>query len=227
MESLKTLTTYKVIDGFKFGLMLQIAVGPVCFFIFQMAVSNGLISALVGTLGVTIIDGLYIFFAILGIGKLLEKNKNIKNILKYFGSFVLIVFGLYIVLNSSNSHSVSQFNITKSINQTPFLSAILLTLSNPLTIVFWSGVFASKTAEDNMDFKEVTLFGIGSLIATLIFLSLVSVFGCFTKSFVNEHLIMLLNIAVGFVLIFFGIKPYFKKHKLFILKKLLALKHNR
>lgn len=201
----------KLFDGFRFGLMLQIAVGPVCFFIFQVAVSNGFLPAFAGTLGVTIIDGLYILLAILGIGKLIEKNHNMQKFLKYFGSFVLMVFGLYIVYGSLHYQTPSQSGITELVNKSPFISAILLTLSNPLTIVFWTGVFAAKTAEDDMKFKEVTLFGIGSLVATLIFLSLISVLGCFTKTFVNDNLTMILNIIVGFVLIFFGVKPYLKR----------------
>lgn len=201
----------KLLDGFKFGLMLQIAVGPVCFFIFQVAVSNGFVTALAGTLGVTIIDGLYILLAILGIGKLIEKNHSMQKFLKYFGSFVLIAFGLYILCESLHHQTPSQSSITEFVNKTPFVSAILLTLSNPLTIVFWTGVFAAKTAEDGMEIKEVALFGVGSLIATLVFLSLISALGCFTKTFVNDNLILLLNIVVGFVLIFFGIRPYLKK----------------
>lgn len=210
-EEMEKIGINKLLDGFKFGLMLQIAVGPVCFFIFQVAVSNGFLSAIAGTFGVTIIDGLYILLAIFGIGKLIEKNHNMQKFLKYFGSFILIVFGLYILYGSIHSQSLSQNSITEFVNKTPFISAILLTLSNPLTIVFWTGVFAAKTAQNNMKIREVSLFGIGSLIATLIFLSLISVLGCFTKTFVNDNLIMFLNIIIGFVLIFFGVRPYLKK----------------
>lgn len=41
---------YRLFDGFKFGIMLQIAVGPVCFFIFQISISQGLIPALLGNI---------------------------------------------------------------------------------------------------------------------------------------------------------------------------------
>jgi len=204
----------KFLDGFKFGIMLQVAVGPVCFFVFQISVLNGIIPALLGTLGVTLIDGFYILLAILGIGKIIEKHKNAEKILKYFGSLVLITFGLYIFLSTLNNSSFVSHNTTPILKFNPFISTCLLTISNPLTIIFWTGVFATKTTRENMNFKELTLFGIGSVISTFVFLSLISIAGDFTKTFISNSLIMLLNILIGLLLIFFGIKPYIKLKRL-------------
>lgn len=200
----------KFFDGFKFGIMLQVAVGPVCFFIFQISILNGIISALLGTLGFTLVDGLYIILAILGIAKIIEKYKNMEKILKYFGSLVLIIFGLYIFISSINNSSVTSYNITPILKFNSFISASLLTISNPLTIIFWTGVFASKTTGENMNLKELVLFGAGSVISTLVFLSIISIVGNFTKMFVSNYIIVLLNILVGLLLVFFGFKPYIK-----------------
>lgn len=200
----------KFFDGFKFGIMLQVSIGPVCFFIFQISISIGIIPALLGTLGVTLVDAFYIILAILGIGKIIEKHKNMEQILKYFGSLVLIIFGLYIFVSSLNSSSVTAYNIPLVLKFNSFISACLLTISNPLTIIFWTGVFASKTASENMELKELVLFGIGSVISTLVFLSMISIVGNFTKIFVDNYIIILLNILVGLLLIFSGFKPYIK-----------------
>jgi len=200
----------ELIDGFKFGIMLQIAVGPVCFFIFQLSITTGLTSSLIGTLGVTLVDALYIILAILGIGKLIEKNSSLEKILKYFGSLVLIIFGLYICVTSLISISTPSTSAIPVMTTNPFISAILLTVSNPLTIIFWTGVFASKTTSEDMKFNEILLFGLGSIISTLAFLSFVSILGCFTKVFINVHIIVVLNMIVGILLLFFGVKPYIK-----------------
>lgn len=198
----------KFLDGFKFGIMLQVAIGPVCFFIFQISISKGILPALLGTLGVTLIDGIYILSAILGIGKVIKKNKNIEKILKYFGSIVLIIFGFYIFISTIKNSSFETSNVALILKYNPFVNACLLTLSNPLTIMFWTGVFASKTAQENLNLKELSLFGLGSLLSTLIFLLMISIIGSFTKIFIGQYLIVILNILVGFILIFFGIKPY-------------------
>jgi len=64
-----------IFKGFKFGLLLQIAIGPVCLFIFQLAVINGFFVAMIGILAVFIVDSLFIFGAIKGIAALLESRK--------------------------------------------------------------------------------------------------------------------------------------------------------
>lgn len=68
-----------IIKGFKFGMLLQIAVGPICLFVFQTAAAHGFTSAMSGVIGVTLIDALYILAAICGLGTLIEHYKNFKN----------------------------------------------------------------------------------------------------------------------------------------------------
>jgi arginine exporter protein ArgO len=86
------------IDGLLTGLLLQIAIGPVFFFIFNLVLQKSILDGLVGVLAVTIADYLYIFFAIFGVGKLLE-NKNIKKILGFVSSIMLFLFGIYILFS--------------------------------------------------------------------------------------------------------------------------------
>jgi len=49
-----------LIKGFRFGMILQIAVGPLCLFIFQTAVTSGFFTAMIGVMGVALVDALYI-----------------------------------------------------------------------------------------------------------------------------------------------------------------------
>ena len=88
-------------NGFKFGMLLQFAIGPVCLFIFQIAALKGFYTAFTGVLGVSIIDGLYILSAILGIAYIIER-KSTKIALKIFGAIVLLIFGASNVLSLFN-----------------------------------------------------------------------------------------------------------------------------
>ena len=72
--------------GFRFGMFLQIAVGPICLFIFQTAVTSGFFAAEIGVLGVVLIDALFILAAIFGIGKILNKYRSMKEHHSFFGS---------------------------------------------------------------------------------------------------------------------------------------------
>lgn len=189
--------------GFRFGMLLQLAVGPICVFIFQTAVSGGMLAGMSGVLGVMLIDGLYMSAAILGVGTLIEKAPVFQKYLKYFGGIVLIVFGLS---NISGLFGISLIPTLGHANnvENVFLQTMLLTLSNPLTILFWAGVFSTKMAEVNLSRKEMYQFGCGALLATLFFLTVVVIVGLGLKSFAPDVVILMMNAVVGIVLLYLG-----------------------
>jgi len=201
-----------IFKGFKFGLLLQIAIGPVCFFIFQLAVINGFFVAMTGILAVFIVDGLFIFGAIKGIAALL-KSRKMQTVLKYFGSFILMIFGLSSILNQFDINflpTLSAQNVSGAHNA--FIQAAIITISNPLTIIFWAGVFSAKITEDNLGKIEMYYFGLGAVLATFSFLSIIALIGSFSMTFLPTQVIRVLNICVGFILIFFGFKILMKKY---------------
>lgn len=200
-----------IFKGFKFGMLLQFAVGPVCIFIFQMASLRGFYAAAEGVVGVSIIDGLYILAAILGIASIIE-GKNTKMVLKIFGTVILFIFGISTVLSVFNIVFLPSLNPQNISNSNSVLfRAIILTVSNPLTIVFWAGVFSTKIAEENMKRKDIYAFGFGALLSTVLFLTLIALAGSFTKTFFPHHIIQILNLTVGFLLMYFSIRMIFKK----------------
>ncbi|NMC12132.1 MAG: LysE family transporter [Chloroflexi bacterium] len=201
-----------IFKGFQFGMLLQFAIGPVCIFIFQAASSRGFLITESGVFGVALIDALYILASIIGIGGLIEKNDTVKIGLKVFGAFVLILFGLSNILNIIGINFLPSLHLQSVHNTTGMFSrAALLTLSNPLTIVFWAGAFSSKIAQESYRQKDLFLFGFGAVMATLFFLSLVSFAGSITKIFLPLQFIEFLNGVVGIALIYFGIRTATKK----------------
>ncbi|AWI04973.1 LysE family translocator [Clostridium drakei] len=200
-----------IFKGFKFGMLLQFAIGPVCIFIFQIASSKGFYIAETGVLGATLIDGIFIFAAIVGISSIIEKQ-NIKLTLKIFGAVVLFIFGLSTILNQFNINFLPNLTIqnTSSTNNA-FFHSLIITASNPLTIVFWSGIFLSKITEENIKKMDIYLFGFGALLSTMFFLTLISLAGNFANTFLSMGIIQNLNIIVGFLLIYFSIKMFLKK----------------
>ncbi len=192
-------------------MLLQFAVGPVCIFIFQVSVLKGFYAAEEGVLGAAIVDGLFIMAAISGMARIIEKDK-IKAGLKLFGSAILLIFGLCTVLSVFNIDILPTLNIKQLSNSDDvFLKTVILTVSNPLTIIFWAGVFSTKIIEENMKKNDLYPFGLGALLSTLVSLSAVSLVGSFTKNFLSNGVIDALNLAVGLLLIYFSIKLIFKK----------------
>lgn len=196
-----------IYKGFKFGMLLQLAIGPICIFIFQAATTNGFLVAEVGVLGVALIDALYILASIIGIGALIERNALVKVGLKYFGATILVLFGISNILNNFEINFMPDLHLQDTQNSyNMFAQAAILTLSNPLTILFWAGAFSSKIAEENFHRADMFLFGFGAIIATLFFMTFVVLIGSITKTFLPVIIIKMLNGVVGMVLIYFGIK---------------------
>ncbi len=193
--------------GFKFGMLLQIAVGPVCIYIFNESVRKGVLSAFVGVIAVVLIDALFIGLSIVGISAIVKKKEKL---LKIFGSLVLIIFGIRMIVSALQITEFNNINLIEINYLKTFITVLFLTASNPLTIIFWSGVFSTKIIEEKFNRNDEIMFGIGAVFSTFLFLNFIVVLGQFTKNFLSLKYIMYLNILVGLVLIYFGLKLVLK-----------------
>jgi len=193
-----------MLNGFLTGLILQIAIGPVFFYILNLSLQRTVTDGLFAVLAVTIVDYIFIALAVLGVGKLLEKHR-IKFILGVISSLVLILFGVIMILSINRSSGISNPNVLVESNYTAsFISAFLLTISSPLTIVFWTSLFAAKAIENGYAQMELVFFGAAAGLATLLFLgasvTLLSIF----RASIPLTLLGVLNSAVGSLLIIYG-----------------------
>jgi len=92
-------------NGLATGLLLQIAIGPVFFYIMNLTLQRSIYDGLIAVSAVTLVDYLYITLSIVGIGKLLEK-KNIENVFGIVSSIVLIILGALLIKGiATNGHS--------------------------------------------------------------------------------------------------------------------------
>lgn len=201
----------RYLDGLKFGMILQLAVGPMCLMVFNTAKNVGFLVSLTLVLAIALVDAFYIVLASLGISKILDKPK-VKKVFKIIGSLVLIVFGINIILNVFNINIIPGLNL-KPNSSNIFIQGLVLTLSNPITIVFWGSILTTKIIEDNLNKKELAIFSIGLVSSTIIFLTFVSVLGTILSNFIPENISNVLNIVVGILIVFFGVKLIVKKEK--------------
>lgn len=201
-----------LLKGFRLGMLLQIAVGPVCLFIFQTAAVSGFFAAESGVAAVVLIDALYIFAALLGVGALIERRPGLKTALKYAGAAVLILFGINLVVDTFWMGFLPVLNLSETAGAgNAFFRSALITLSSPLTILFWAGVFSQRAAEQTSDRRGMALYGLGAVLSTLAFLTAVAALGGLTRTFFSDTIILIMNLIVGLVLIGFGIRTAIKK----------------
>ena len=197
--------------GFLFGMTLQFAVGPACIFIFQTATLQGFVTAVTAVLGTAFVDGVFMLAAIYGVAAAM-KFKRIKMGLNIFGAIVLCLFGMSFVAEALSAYEYffRLDSMVHSSTNSAFLPAILLVASNPLTIVFWAGVFSTRVLEEELRRREVYVFSLGALFSTLFFLTLVAYLGAWAGSFVTPAMMRGMGITAGILFIGIGAKSLLK-----------------
>ena len=193
------------LDGFITGLVLQIAIGPVFFYILNLTLQRSLVDGYLAVLAAVLVDYFYIWLAVLGVKKALE-NEHLKIYLGIFSSVVLGIFG-WVMIQSAAEGSLAVIPVLSGMPHplSSFLSTFVLTISSPLTILFWTSLFATKAVEKGYSKKELPLFGFGAGLATLVFLGSVVTGINYLKLAIPANLIRTLNIAVGVILILYGL----------------------
>jgi threonine/homoserine/homoserine lactone efflux protein len=199
-----------MLSGFLTGLLLQIAIGPVFFFILNISLQKTVIDGLLAVIAVTIVDYIFITLAVVGVGKLLEKPK-IKLGLGITSSVVLILFGIIMILSIKQNNFNNISNVYFESNYlSSFISTFLLTISSPLTIVFWTGLFAARAIEKGYTTKQLLFFGFAAGLATFVFLGSSVTLISIIRASIPIMLLTISNIAVGILLIFYGVFRLFR-----------------
>jgi len=195
---------FLLIKGFQLGMLLQLAVGPICFFVFQAAAAGGFVAGTRAVLGVATVDLLYIGLSIAGLSALLKRAPGALRLLKGAGALVLALFGLSIGLSPFGFRLLPSLSLPAGGGD--YGRALLLTLSNPMAILFWGGVFSLKAAEEKMSRRQMTAFGAGAVLATLSFLTAVAALGAWAGGLLPQSVMDGLNVAVGVALVAYAAK---------------------
>lgn len=191
--------------GFYTGLTLQLAIGPVFFFIINLTLQKTILDGFAGVLAVTVVDYFFITISILGVGTLLKEVK-FKRVFGFVSSVVLILFGS-LILKGILFSTVTVSKISSGVDiLTSFVSVLLITISSPMTIIFFTSLFTAKVVEYNYTKKELFSFGFGTGFATFIFMGLSVIIFSYLGSFVPLIIIQILNCVVGMLLIGYGIQ---------------------
>ena len=200
-----------IFQGFRFGMLLQVAVGPMCLMVFHTSATYGIAYGLVVMLSVALVDAIFIALASVGIAAFISKP-SVKTAFKFLGGAVLVLFGVSMIAEAFEISLLPNIALFANVSsQNLFLQGFFLTASNPITILFWSGLFSTRMLEDDWDKKQLFFFAFGCVLSTLVFLSAVAYLGSVLSGFLPMIVIQVLNILVGVVLIFFGLRMLLKK----------------
>ncbi|MDW0109773.1 LysE family transporter [Sporosarcina aquimarina] len=127
------------------GISLAAPVGPVKTVLLNTGIKNGFFHAWFFSLGSLATDVMYMSMVYFGIGQFID-SPLLQIILWSFGCFVLLYTGIENLLTLNKTgldvKAVKKDRLRKSI-----LSGFFMSLLNPITILFWLGIYGSMLAK--------------------------------------------------------------------------------
>jgi len=193
----------ELFEGLGFGLLLQISVGPVCIAVLHKGLTQGFRHAFAMVWGAALVDAFYILLSLLGVSALLQVEAA-GRLVGLAGIALLVFFGVRYLL--SRAEPVERQQQSSSLAKS-FSFGVGLTMTNPLTILFWAGVLGATMSTRTFEGPGGgALFAVGCVLATLLFLSAVAAAGHLLERALTPRLSLWLNRAVGLFLLAFAAK---------------------
>ncbi|WP_312092084.1 LysE family transporter [Niallia sp.] len=185
------------------GLSLAAPIGPVNAAVINRGLRYGFLHAWVLSLGSLLGDVFFIILVYFGVAKL-ANIPIVQTFLWLFGAFVLIYTGIEGVMTKTNTITRSSKDNNSMFRS--FLTGFLMSLMNPLSIIFWLGIYGSILATTIHNFSTSTLFLYTGcmLFGVAIWDLTVSVLSSFFRTVVSEQLITIISKISGIVLLLFG-----------------------
>ena len=193
-----------LVNGLATGMILQLAIGPIFLYVAGLTTYHSTAHGFAAVAAVSLVDYLFILLAIMGVGKLLERE-SVKKIMGLGSAIVLIVFGYFMFRDA-----IANFSASLTMNQgstglvNSFTKAFILTASSPLTIIFWTGIFTARSIEKGFNRKQLWLFGIAAGSTTPLFLGGTVLAFSAMRNAISFGFAPWLNLGVGLILISYG-----------------------
>ncbi|PLT35654.1 LysE family translocator [Bacillus sp. V5-8f] len=194
-----------ILIGYIFlGLSLAAPIGPINAAQLDRGIKNGFWNAWVLGLGAALADGIYMILVYLGVVHFLE-TPFMKTFLWLFGFFVLTYTGIESIVSAGKIATNERRNKESLLKS--FISGFFMSISNPLTILFWLGIFGSVLANASSiyDFDHLLLFSGAIFLGIFIWDFSMAFMASTARKFLTPTILKIISIISGLSLIGFGI----------------------
>ena len=159
------MSVHILFSYFLLGITLAAPIGPVNSARIDKGIKNGFFHAWVVGIGSMVADGVFMLLVYLGFVQFIT-IPYVQIFLWLFGGFVLIYTGMESMMKMQKI-SLDGYRTKDSLTKS-FLTGFIMSITSPLSILFWMGIYGSVLA------KTVSTYGTSSLIiySTMIFLGL-------------------------------------------------------
>ncbi|WEG10923.1 LysE family transporter [Pullulanibacillus sp. KACC 23026] len=193
-----------LLSYFLLGLSLAAPIGPLNAAQIDRGLKEGFLSAWLLGIGANVADILYMLIVYFGLFHFIN-IPFVKVFLWGFGAFILIYTGIE-GLKGWNHQTTKSLTRGKESLIKSFFTGFIMSLSNPLTILFWLGIYGSVLAETASKFGTRELLACSTFIFLGLFMwdiSMAAISSSF-RVFLTSRLIQAISLVSSLSLIGFG-----------------------
>jgi len=187
------------------GASLAAPIGPVKTVLLNTGIKRGFFHAWIFSFGSLTTDIMYMFMVYFGVGQFID-SPLMKIILWSFGCFVLLYTGIENLLTLDKIDMNLKFSKRVRL-RTTMLTGFFMSLLNPLTILFWLGIYGSilaKTAGVSSGY-QIVLNSIAILVGIMIIDLLMAFLSSGARKLLSTKLLIIVSIISSISMIGFGI----------------------
>jgi L-lysine exporter family protein LysE/ArgO len=191
------------------GLSLAAPIGPVNAAQMDKGIRSGFFHSWLLGLGALTADIIYMFLVYMGVSRYLE-TPFMQTFLWFFGFFVLLYTGIETLMGAGNV-AIKQGRDAES-KWKSFFSGLLMSISNPLTILFWLGIYGSVLAKTASSYgtSELFLYSSAIILGLILWDITMALISSSFKKILTTRILTVISILSGFSLIgfalYFGVK---------------------
>lgn len=187
------------------GISLAAPIGPVKAMLLNTGIKNGFFHAWLFSLGAIVTDIMYMLLVYFGVAQFID-TAFMKTLLWSFGCFVLIYTGIE---NLLSLHKIEMdYNFVKYVRlRHSLLSGFLMALLNPLTILFWLGIYGSILAQSSESFSnsQIIIYSTAILVGIMMWDFTLSLLSSSARKFLSTKFLKIISFLSSISMIIFGV----------------------
>ncbi|MFB5085720.1 LysE family transporter [Psychrobacillus sp. PGGUH221] len=187
------------------GISLAAPVGPVNAAQLDTGIKNGFFHAFIFGFGALTADILYMIMVYFGVGQFID-SPYIKIFLWTFGCFVLTYTGIENLL-TLNKIKINMSSGKRIRLRQALLSGFLISLLNPLTILFWLGIYGSILAETSVSLQDdqLIIFSLAIIVGVILWDTIIAFLSSGARKYLSTRFLIIISLLSSLSMIAFGI----------------------
>lgn len=187
------------------GISLAAPVGPVNAAQLDTGIKNGFFHAFIFGFGALSADILYMIMVYFGVGQFID-SPYIKIFLWTFGCFVLTYTGIENLL-TLNKIKINMSSGKRIRLRQALLSGFLISLLNPLTILFWLGIYGSILAQTSVSLQDdqLIIFSLAIIVGVILWDTIIAFLSSGARKYLSTRFLIIISLLSSLSMIAFGI----------------------